>query len=75
MIRRVLYRAYPSKRYNNGFPRKRNYYSSSSSRSYGSSFDSLFSDSDFGSSSFGGSSGGFSGGGGSSGGGGAGRSF
>lgn len=75
LIRRVLYRAYPSKRYINGFPRKRNYYSSSSSRSYESSFDSLFSGSDFGSSSFGGSSGGFSGGGGSSGGGGAGRGF
>lgn len=75
LIRRVLYRAYPSKRYINGFPRKRNYYSSSSSRSYESSFDSVFSGSDFGSSSFGGSSGGFSGGGGSSGGGGAGRGF
>lgn len=75
LIKRMIYKSYP-RGYYNGLPRNRkNYYNSSNSKSYGSSFDSTFSSSDFGSSSFGGSSGGFSGGGGSSGGGGAGRSF
>lgn len=72
LIRRMVHKAYPSRKYYNGFPiNRRNYYNKSNEKSFGDLFDSTFSSDDFGSSSFGG----FSGGGGSSGGGGAGRGF